>query len=60
MHIFNPSTQEADAGQSLRVQGQPGLRGEFQDSQGYYREILSQLGDGGVETADTKHIFIVS
>jgi hypothetical protein len=33
-HAFNPSTWEV--GESLRVQGQPGLQSEeFQDSQGY-------------------------
>jgi hypothetical protein len=31
---FNPSTQEAEAGRSLWVWGQPGLQSEFQDSQG--------------------------
>ena len=25
MHAFNPSTQEAETGESLGVQGQPGL-----------------------------------
>jgi hypothetical protein len=32
-HIFNPSTQEAEAGR-----GQPGLQSEFQDSQGYTKK----------------------
>lgn len=32
---FNLSTQEAEAGESLWVQGQPGLHSEFLDSQGY-------------------------
>ena len=27
-----------EAGESLRVQGQPGLQSEFQDSQDYYTE----------------------
>jgi hypothetical protein len=31
VHVFNPSTWEAEAG----VGGQPGLQSEFQDSQGY-------------------------
>ena len=31
---FNPGTQEAEAGGSLSS-GQPGLKSEFQDSQGY-------------------------
>ena len=34
-HAFNPSTQEAEAGRSLWVPGQPGLQSELQDSQGY-------------------------
>jgi hypothetical protein len=33
-HAFNPSTQETEAGGSLRVRNQPGLHSEFQDSQG--------------------------
>ena len=32
---FNPSTWKAEAGRSLRVQGQPGLQSEFQYSQRY-------------------------
>ena len=32
---FNPSTLEAEEDGSLRVQGQPGLQSEFQNSQGY-------------------------
>ena len=38
-HAFNPSTWEAEAGGSLRVQGQPGLQSKFQDSWGY-RETM--------------------
>jgi hypothetical protein len=35
-HVFNPSTQEAEAGGFLSSRpGQPGLQSEFQDSQGY-------------------------
>lgn len=34
---FNPSAQ-AEAGGSLGVPGQPGLRNEFQDSQGCYTD----------------------
>jgi hypothetical protein len=34
-HAFNPSTQEAEAGGSLRIGGQPGLQSECWDSQGY-------------------------
>ena len=32
---FDPSTQEAEAGGSLWVRGQPGLQSEFQSSQDY-------------------------
>jgi hypothetical protein len=39
----NSRTQEAEAGGSLRVQGQPGVHSEFQDSQGYLeRTCLKQ------------------
>ena len=34
-HAFNPSTQEEEAGGSLRVRGQAGLQSEFQHNQGY-------------------------
>ena len=34
-YAFSPSTQEAEADGSLRVQGQPDLQSEFLDSQGY-------------------------
>lgn len=34
-HVFNPSTPEAEAGRSLRVQGQPPLLREFHDSYSY-------------------------
>ena len=33
-HAFSPSTWEAEAG-DFWVRGQPGLQGEFQNSQGY-------------------------
>jgi hypothetical protein len=35
VHTLNPSTQESEAGGSLRVRGQPGLQREFKDCQGY-------------------------
>jgi hypothetical protein len=40
LHTFNPSTEEAEAGRSLWVQGQPGLQKKFQESQGCYTEKL--------------------
>ena len=39
-YIFNPSTQEAEAGGSLWFWGQPGLHTEFQDSQDCFTEKL--------------------
>ena len=41
-HAFNLSTWEAEAGRSLRVQGQPGLYRELQDNQGRGK-TLSQM-----------------
>lgn len=38
VHLFNPSTEEAEAGGSLSWK--PGLSTEFQDSQSYMGETL--------------------
>jgi hypothetical protein len=38
VHTFNPSTREAEAGESLWVWGKSGLHSKFQDSQEYRRE----------------------
>ena len=46
-NAFNPSTLEAEAGGSLWVQGQPGLQSKLWDSQGYNKEALSEMGEGG-------------
>ena len=35
VHAFNLSTREVEAGRSLRVQGQPDIQSEFQDSLGH-------------------------
>lgn len=35
IHNFNSNTQKTEAGGSSLVQGHPGLRREFQASQGY-------------------------
>jgi hypothetical protein len=42
-HAFNPSTQDVEAGGSLRVGGQPELHSEFQASQSYI--VRSYLKD---------------
>jgi hypothetical protein len=34
-HTFDPSTQEAETGELLWVQGQPGLQNELQNNPGY-------------------------
>jgi hypothetical protein len=42
-HAFNPSTQEAEAGRSLWVQGQPSLQSEYRTARALLqRETLSQ------------------
>lgn len=33
-HTYNPSTQEADAGESLRLEAQPGIQNKFRIFQG--------------------------
>jgi hypothetical protein len=38
-NTFNPSTQEAEAGVSLSVQGQPAPHSKVQYSQGYIERI---------------------
>lgn len=35
VNAFSPSTEEAEAGGSLQIPGQPGLRREYQARQGY-------------------------
>lgn len=42
VHIFNPSTQEVEAGISLGGQGQPDLHNELQDSQKYRDPVLEK------------------
>jgi hypothetical protein len=42
-HTFNPSTQEAEAGGSPWVGGQPGLQREFQNSLGTQRNCLKKI-----------------
>lgn len=41
-HSFNPSTQKAEIGGSLRVPDQPGLHNELQNNPGLYTKTLSQ------------------
>lgn len=50
---FNLSTREAEAGQSLRVQGQPALHREFQDSRDTYYKT-KQKTKTKKETTPTK------
>ena len=38
LSAFNPRTQEAEAGGSLWVQGQPGLQSSLEDNQWCYTE----------------------
>ena len=59
-HAFNPSTQEAETGRSLNIQGQPGLQREFQVSQGYTETLVQKVkinkqleGETGNEQKET-------
>ena len=59
VHTFNPSSLEAEAGWFLWVPGQPGLQGEFQDSQGYTEKpYLKQTNkqNQGIEHASDRKI----
>lgn len=40
-HSSNPSTPEAEEGRSLKVQGQPGLHGEFRAIWGTWQDPVS-------------------
>lgn len=42
-HSFKPSTQETEADESLRVQGQPNLSSKFQASQSYMWKYICVL-----------------
>lgn len=42
MHAFKSQHWEAEAGISLRVRGQPGLRGKLQTSQSYSQPLMQQ------------------
>jgi hypothetical protein len=41
-HTFNPSTEEAEAGSSWQVQGQPGLY-SFRTARAMYRGLVQKL-----------------
>ena len=57
VHAFNPSTQEAGAGGSLWVWGQPGLQSEFQDNHGYTDKPCFEKQNKNTKHTDT-HIHI--
>jgi hypothetical protein len=48
-HAFNLSTLKAEAGRSLRVQGQPDLQSEFQDIQNYVDRSCLKEKDRKIE-----------
>jgi hypothetical protein len=49
VYAFLLSTREAEAGRSLRVQGQPGLHDKFQASQGdTVKNLVSKTKGGGL------------
>ena len=42
MPAFDPSTKKAEAGRSLRIQGQPRLQSKFQDSHATQRNSVGK------------------
>lgn len=52
-HTFNPNTTEAEAGRSLKIQAQPSLQCELQDSQGHTKKL-------GLETPPPKNKIFIS
>jgi hypothetical protein len=42
-HMFSLNPQEAEAGRSEWVWGQPGLHSEFQGNQGYVERLFQKL-----------------
>ena len=58
-HNFNPSAGEEEAGRSLWVWCQPGPQSEFQDSQGCYKETLSQKPIPNKQKNQTMQIALV-
>ena len=51
LQAFNPRIQDAEAGGSLQVWGQPGLHNKFQDSQSYIIERFFLGGVGGEQNS---------
>jgi hypothetical protein len=52
---FNPSTQEAEAGGSPWIHGQPGRQSEFQNSQGYTEKPCFRGGGGNTHTQQARN-----
>ena len=51
-HAFNASTREAEAGESLWVQGQSGLLNKLQDSQGYAKKPCLEIQKANKKLCD--------
>ena len=60
MHAFNPSTQEAEAGGTLLVKGQPGLQRVFQNRLQSYTEKLCLKNKRIVSSAFLETMFFLS
>ena len=59
LHILNPSTQDAEAFASLRVQDQPGLHKELQAIQGYTVRLYFKSGKGPGEVSQQLRTLII-
>ena len=57
--MYTTITQEAEAGKSLRVQDQPGLQHEFQDSQGYTEKPCQEKTKSKKQTNKKKELKII-
>jgi hypothetical protein len=55
-YAFDPSTQEAETGGSLRVQGQPGLQSELQATQ--RNPVLKKLPPAPTNVCVCVYIYI--
>jgi hypothetical protein len=50
MHAFNLSTQEAEAGESLWIQDQPGLHSDCQPARNIYSDPISKQNNNKEKT----------
>jgi hypothetical protein len=49
VYVFHHSTQEAEAGGTLCVWGQPGLQSQFHDSQSYIERTCLHVSNNKID-----------